>query len=216
MNIFPAGGLTVDSVVLWYHSWNRLTFQFQFCSILPKLFPPYSGSHYQIAKPLVLALGKDAAVQIRPSLRLSETRDYLLSLRGSTGKMNTGLDWTNPISKKLVYFKNYFSFIWTTVMCAGELGMWCPQRQRQGSLRILFKELQWCWLSLVALLRGWRAFAVPLSGVGTAVICFSGGNKLHLVEIEVCEINVYSRLSPHSYWIEILLKNLEVLFQTST
>lgn len=81
MILFPAGGLTVDSVVLWYHSLNRLTFQFQFCSILPKLFSPYSGSHYQIAKPLVLILGKDAAVQIWPSLRLSETRDYLLSLR---------------------------------------------------------------------------------------------------------------------------------------
>lgn len=34
--IFPASSLTVYSVMLWYHSLNRLTFQFQFCSLLPK------------------------------------------------------------------------------------------------------------------------------------------------------------------------------------
>lgn len=93
-------------------------------------------------------------------------------------KQDAGLDWTSPISKKLVYFLNYFIFIWTAAMRAGELGRWCPQRQRQGSLWILSKKLQWCWLSLVALVGGWRASAVSLSSVGTAKICFSGGNKL--------------------------------------
>lgn len=132
-------------------------------------------------------------------------------------KQDAGLDWTSPISKKLVYFLNYFIFIWTAAMRAGELGRWCPQRQRQGSLWILSEKLQWCWLSLVALVGGWRASAVSLSSVGQQRFAFQEEiNWLHLAEIEVCEIDVLLGFFPQSYWMKILLEDVEVLFQTLT
>lgn len=138
MIIFPAGGLTVDSVVLWYRSWNRLTFQFQFCSILPKLFPPYSGSHYQIAKPLVLVLGKDAAVQIWPSLRLSETRDYLLSLRQSTGKMRCSIGLNKSHQYKISVFLKFWFYLNYSNVCWRAWGV-VPTETK--TMWILFTEL---------------------------------------------------------------------------
>lgn len=116
------------------------------------------------------------------------------------GKWDTELDWTSPISKKLLYFKNYFDFIWTTTMCAGELGVWCPQKRRQCEFSLRSCSGAGChWLSF------WGAgghLLCPSPVKGTAVICFSGGNKLIAFDRNwgVCEIDVCLGFFPQSYW----------------
>lgn len=100
-------------------------------------------------------------------------------------------------------------------MCAGELGVWCPKRQRQCESSVRNCSDAGChWLSF------WEAeghLLCPCPVWGEQWFAFQEEiNWLHLAEIELCVIDVSLGFYPQSYWIKILLENVQVLFPTLT